>query len=197
MADKKADGDAPKKGGKLVIIIVALVVVLGAGGGAAWFFLRPADANATAVEKPKPSVFLPLETFTVNLQPDDGQPQFVQTALTLELEDQATADLVKERMPLVRDRILMVLSSKKSADLLPVAGKRKLATEIAATVEGAIQTKPKAKRAPPPEEAEAAEDGEDEEAKAARKARAAAAAAAAAAAKGASVKVLFTAFMIQ
>src|SRR5687768_3511236 len=121
MAAKKpeAEAEAPKKKGKLLIIVSALVVVLGAGGGAAWFFLRPTDANATAVEKPKPALFLPLETFTVNLLPQDSSPEFVQAGLTLKLEDQATLDLIKERMPLVRDRILMVFSGKRANDLLP------------------------------------------------------------------------------
>lgn len=206
MAAKKPEpeAEAPKKKGKLLIIVSALVVVLGAGGGGAWFFLRPKDANAHVEEKPRPALFLPLEQFTVNLIPSEGTPEFVQAGLTLKVEEQETIEQIKERMPLVRDRILMVFSGKRSAELLPVAGKRKLAEEIAAAVQTVItpekpapKKKAKAAEAEESDEAKAeeeataeeeAEDGEKKPKKAKAKAKAA---------KPPVVEVLFTAFMIQ
>jgi len=144
MAQKQAQTTAaeaappPKKRGKLLLIVSLVLVLAGGGGGAAWFFMKPADPNAAAVAKPKPALFMPLEVFTANLAADEGQPQFIQVGLTLKTTEQETIDLVKERMPEVRNRILMVLSGKRGADLLPIAGKEKLATELATAVQAAV-----------------------------------------------------------
>lgn len=120
---------------RLPIILIALVIVLAGGGAGAWFFMgqKAADHKQAAHEARKetpPPVFLPLESFTVNLQPGDGGEQFLQTNLTLQVADQAQADLLKAYMPNVRSRLLLLLSSKKPAEVLSVDGKNKLTQEI-------------------------------------------------------------------
>jgi flagellar FliL protein len=198
MAQKQAQTTAaeaaapPKKRSKLLLIVSLVVVLAGGGGGAAWFFLKPAGPDA-AVAKPKPALFMPLEMFTANLAATEGQPQFIQVGLTLKTSEQGTLDLVKERMPEVRNRILLVLSGKRGADLLPVAGKEKLATDLATAVQSIIAPLVAAKAAPAAkadeaEEKPAADDTDGGEAKpdAAKPAD-----------KGPALEVLFTAFMIQ
>ena len=135
-----AQAEPPKKKrGKLLLIVSVIFVLAGAGGGADWYFMRPADPNAAkAAEKPKPAIFLPLESFTVNLLPTESQPQFMQAGLTLQLDDSEAVDLIKARMPQIRDRLLMVLSSKRGPDLLSTAGKQKLAAEISEEVRKVI-----------------------------------------------------------
>lgn len=148
-APKTDEAAAPKKKGKLLIISIAAVVVLGAGGGGAWFFLKPSDPNAVHAAPPKPAVFMALEQFTVNLVPQDGQQQYLQAGLTLKLGEKVKEESVKEKMPEIRDRILMVLSAKKASDVLSVAGKQKLAKEIVAAVQSVIGiTDAKAAHAP-------------------------------------------------
>lgn len=182
-----ADAEQPKKRGKLLMIVSLLVVMLGGGGGAAWFFMQPADPAAQA--KPKPALFLPLEMFTANLQSDEGQPQFVQIGLTLKMTDADAIAIIKERMPEVRNRVLMVLSGKRGGDLLPVPGKEKLATDIATAIQGVIA--PLVAKAPtaPAEEEPKAEDTDGGEAKPDADAKQVA--------KGPAIEVLFTSFMIQ
>ena len=129
------EAEAPqKKGGKLVLILGIVTVLAGAGGGGAWYFMRGADPNAAAAPSAKPAVFLPLESFTVNLVGPEGAPQYLQAGLTLKLAAHVKQDVVKERMPEIRNRVLLVLSGKKAADLLPVAGKNRLALELADAV---------------------------------------------------------------
>lgn len=182
-----AEAEQPKKRGKLLMIVSLLVVLLGAGGGAAWFFMKPADASTQA--KPKPALFLPLEMFTANLQSDEGQPQFVQLGLTLKMNDQEAVNLVKDRTPEVRNRILLVISGKRGSELLPVAGKEKLATDIATAIQGVIAPLvAKAPEAKPEEEKPAAEETDGGEVKASK---------AKGVAKVPAIEVLFTAFMIQ
>ena len=213
MAAKKPEPEAevPKKKGKLLIIVSALVLVLGAGGGGAWFFLKPGDPNAAKAEAPaKPAVFMPLEMFTVNLAPQDGgQTQYLQAGLTLKLGEQVKEATIKDKMPEIRDRILMVLSSKKASDVLPAEGKRKLAQEIVAAVIAVVGVPPaKAPAAlvqaePAPGEAAAAEppakkkaaakaEGEAEEAEAAPPPKPVRKVAAAP-----QIEVLFTSFIVQ
>lgn len=126
---------------KLMLAIASAVLLLGAGGGgAAWYFVRAQDG--ATILKAKPPVFVGLDTFTVNLQPEHSA-QHLQTTLTLKVEDPGTVDLIKLRMPEVRNRILLLLSSKTASQIATVEGKKKLASELAAEInqpftEGAI-----------------------------------------------------------
>lgn len=133
MPDQAAPQDtSPKKRSKKPLVIVAAVVLLAAGGGGAWWMTRPAaDGHAAAEPAPRAnSVFVPLEQFTVNLA-DDGGERFAQLAMTLEVVDSHTEVALKARMPAIRNAILLVLSSSSSKDLLTVAGKQKLAEQVA------------------------------------------------------------------
>lgn len=147
-ADPKADAAAaPAAGGKnkLFMMIGALVLVLGLGGGAGWYFLHgsgdeaaePAKKERTSSKKKKkeehPPEFLPIEPFTVNLQPENGD-QYLQVAFTLEVEGAEQAELIKTNMAKVRSRVLLLLSGKKASEINTVEGKQQLAGEILAAV---------------------------------------------------------------
>jgi flagellar FliL protein len=136
-ADPKAAADAPAGSNKkkLVIIIAALLVFGGAGGGAAWFFLHDSKAgeHAKEVKKRGPPVFVPLEAFTVNLQ-SEGPDQFLQTTFTLQVQSSDQIELIKQNMPKVRNRLLLLLSSKAASEISMIEGKQKLAAEIIAQV---------------------------------------------------------------
>ena len=124
-----------KKSGrkKLTLIIASVVLLLGAGGGGAAWYLNRAEDGAEVQAKQKPPVFVNLETFTVNLQSEHGD-QHLQTNLTLKMEDAAAADLIKLHMPEVRNRVLLLLSSKAAAQIAVVDGKKKLASELLAEI---------------------------------------------------------------
>jgi flagellar protein FliL len=142
-ADTKADA-APAGGGgkkKLIIIIVAAVLALGAiGGGAAWFFLHgKADEETPAKGKHKqvkagPPVFVPIEPFTVNLQPENGTDQYLQLAFTLQVSGLEEVELIKSNMPKVRSRLLLLLSGKHASEINTPEGKKQLSAEIIAQV---------------------------------------------------------------
>ncbi len=144
-ADQKVEA-APSGGGskKLIIIILAAVLVLGAaGGGAAWFFLHgkadageeeaPAKSKGKHAKKVKagPPEYVPVEPFTVNLQPgDDGGDQYLQIAFTLEVGGLEEKENIKNNMAKVRSRMLLLLSSKRAMDINTPEGKVQLAKEI-------------------------------------------------------------------
>ena len=139
-APPDAAAKPPSKKMAMIGAIVA-VLVLG-GGGAGWFLMQGDKGGEEAEESAKPAkkkkkakvvappVFAPLEVFTVNLQPDGEEEHMLQVSITLEMAGQEQADLVKNNMPKVRSRVLLLLSAKKASELTTVEGKTKLAEEI-------------------------------------------------------------------
>jgi flagellar FliL protein len=134
-----SEADAPAKGkGKLFIVLAAVFVLLAAGGGAAWWMHQKPSAeakegeDATAskkIEVGKPPVFSTLENFTVNLA---GGDHFLQLGIVLQLKDESTAEHVKSYLPQIRNKILLLLSSKTAEDLETPKGKEALIGEILA-----------------------------------------------------------------
>lgn len=181
-AEAAPEASAAKSGSKKKWVLIALAGVLlvaGAAGGA-WFMLKsgPADAGdapaktAKKTEKPKdnePPVFLPLEAFVVNLRaqaPQTGD-QFLQTEMTLRLAGPEVVNMVKLHMPEVRNRVLRLLSTKTSQDLLTTEGKDSLAESIRTEITGVIDpasikpaTKPKIEKIKDDETGEAKEEEE-------------------------------------
>jgi len=145
---------APKAKSKLLIIIVLAVVLAAASAAGAWYFLSSSEGEDDEPRvSSKPAVFLPVDQFTVNLQPEEGQ-QYLQVAMTLKVVDQAAADTIKAQMPEVRSRVLLLLSSKKPSQLVTLEGKNRLIDEIAREVEAPLSTDKAAKPAKKKAEAE-------------------------------------------
>jgi flagellar protein FliL len=127
----------PRRKSKLIPILGILILL--AGGGGAWYYLGHKGGDHSA-EKPAadvPPIFLPIDQFTTNLNPEGGE-QFLQAAFTLRVTDLEVVEAVKLRLPDVRNRILLLLSSKKAAELATVEGKQKLSAEIAQVTNEAI-----------------------------------------------------------
>jgi flagellar FliL protein len=119
----------PPKKRRWLLIVTAAIVLLAGGGGAAWYTLsRPASAQPQATAE-KPPVFVNLELFTVNLQPQ-GSGQFAQVGLSVKMADAHATEGLKLHMPEIRNRILLLLSTKTAEDLYTVPGKEQLVREI-------------------------------------------------------------------
>lgn len=169
MADAKkteapAEGGAPKNSKKLLLIILTVVLVLVlAGGGAAFFLLKKkaaedAEAEAeegdeppakTAKAKTKkkktdpaaPPVFSKLEPFVVKLQ-SEGQEAYVQAVPELKLSDAHVAEQIKQFMPEIRHKVLLILAGKKAADLSNPQGMQVLANQIRVTINATLTGEP-------------------------------------------------------
>lgn len=143
MADKEAKTDeapaeeaaAKGKSGALkwVLIVVGLLAVLGGGGAGAFFYLsggkQEADAKPTAEAVDPGVIDMQMDPFLVNLS-DPGGGHYLKATLTVELENQRAADWINARLPRVRDRVLLLLSSKTSEDLLSAEGKFRLRDDV-------------------------------------------------------------------
>lgn len=125
----------PKKSKKkLIVILVAALLLLGGGGGAWWYFMGQNGNEAGAKkEKAMPPVFVTLEQFTINLQPEGGE-HYLQVSMTLQVTAKEDVDQIKLYMPQIRSRVLLLLSGKKASEIATIEGKKKLSEEIMAQV---------------------------------------------------------------
>jgi len=140
----------PKSKKKLFILIALVILVLsGIGAGVYYFLLRTAPAeevaataaagtNVAAKEAPgKPPIFLALESFTVNLKISPGEDQqFLQIGISFQLRSEKSGDPIKQRMPQVRNRVLLLLTNSRASDLSTTEGKEKLVEQIMTQVNG-------------------------------------------------------------
>jgi flagellar FliL protein len=141
-ATASASDEAPKKS-KMPLIIAAAVLAVGGAGGGVWFYMKQQQQYAAehVVEAPKkPPVFLPLDNFTVNLA---DRNHYLQAGLVFEVESTLIADSMKALMPVIRSRILMLLTAKTEEDLVAPGGKEKLAAEV---IEAARESLPEKER---------------------------------------------------
>ncbi len=156
----EAGEGAPAKSNKklLIIVVVAVVLFLGLGGATAYLLLKPTpehDDDEVPVEKAKPAkkkkverevpIYVALESFTVNLVPDNGD-QFLQLLISLEVEDAQVGDQLKMYTPKLRNDITLLLSSKKASQLITKEGKEALAREIKDQVNGILDPVGKVKK---------------------------------------------------
>lgn len=139
-AAPKADDAPPKAKSKMMLIIIIVVVLAAVGGGGAWFMMKGGDeAHETGgakkskkAAKSAPPEYVVLEQFVVNLQRETEADQYLQVQMTLQVAGAEQAELFKANMPMVRDRVLMLLSGKKASEINTVEGKKKLADEVVA-----------------------------------------------------------------
>ncbi|MEO8022685.1 flagellar basal body-associated protein FliL [Polaromonas sp.] len=118
----------------MLLILLALVVTSGAAGAAYYYLGGSQDATAkAAVKPPQDPIFVALEPFTVNLQPN-GRNRFLHVAVTLKVSDTKSQSQLVQYMPEVRSRVLTTLSNRASDSLVTVEEKNLLATEILAVL---------------------------------------------------------------
>ncbi|MEP7205436.1 MAG: flagellar basal body-associated FliL family protein [Casimicrobiaceae bacterium] len=121
-----------KKRSKLPIIAGIGLLLVGAGGGAAWHLMHPAAPPAGAAEAAAPlgkPLFVNLEPFTVNLA-EEGGDHYLQIGIVYQVLDDKVSDAIKLHLPILRNRLLLLLSAKRPADLASAEGKKKLVDEL-------------------------------------------------------------------
>lgn len=129
---------AAKKSGKKWILILLILLLAAGGGGAAWYFLGQKNsahgAEKKSIDPGKPPVFMVIDPFTVNLQPDGLGDQYLQVAFSVQVGGEKDVEAIKLYLPQVRSRLLLLLSGKKASEISTVEGKKKLADDIMAQI---------------------------------------------------------------
>lgn len=125
----------PTSSKKIILIVLAVLLIAGLAAGGAWYYMHQKAGHKDKVEAKheepaQQPVFLTLETFTVNLQPDPDE-KFLQLDLSIQLKNAEAAEVLKVQMPAVRNRLLMLLTSKKASQISIIEGKTELSDQIA------------------------------------------------------------------
>jgi flagellar FliL protein len=138
-------GNPPAAGGSkvVVILLVALIAAIAAAGGAYWFAAKQvAEAKATEATpvKPKgPPIYVEFDPpFVVNFEAR-GAMRFLQVSVKAMTRDPATAELIKQHDPVIRNDLLMLLSGQSQERLISREGKEELRTEALGIVAGIIE----------------------------------------------------------
>lgn len=166
-AETSAPPPASSKRGIKMLLIILLIVVLiftiMVGVFLGWLIVKkkgaepaaPASVSIPAPPAPvvsaislsKPPVFIQLDPFTVNLRGTDvGESNYLQTDISLRVNDQKTADALKGWMPEIRNRINMILISKSLHDVQGEQSHQKIQNEILTGLNSMFGIPP-----PPPE----------------------------------------------
>jgi len=134
----------PKKGkSKLLIIIIVLLAVLGGGGFFAYskFLSHPSgegekgkDAAESEV-KEEETKLISFDPFLVNLT---EQGRFLKMTLQFEIINPEYEKLVQDRMPIIRDAVITLLSSKSSDSIATPEGKFQIKDELLMRANAAI-----------------------------------------------------------
>ena len=129
-----------KKRGILKWGILALIIgALGAGGYVGWqhFFAQSGGSPHTRA-KPTKRIVYELDTFLVNLS-DPGGRRYLKVNVKLELSNQQVIKEFNARKYELRDKILMLLSSKRFDDIATLAGKIALKQEIVSRLNAGLK----------------------------------------------------------
>jgi len=130
---------------KVLILLIGVLVIFMVGMGGGLFLMwnklsaMNVQANNGNGDQPDQEALLEnplgpivsLETFIVNLA-DKGGKRYLRLTMDLELGNPEMESEIQKRMPQVRDSILMILPSKRFADISSVEGKIALRDEILA-----------------------------------------------------------------
>ena len=148
MADEEKESTVavePKKGSNNLMLIVILAVVVALGGGfALWKFVlaggdtqsgggngakagEEVDADA-AVDTSFDWIMLPLDPFIVNLFDGEGV-RYLKVKIEIQIKENLR-DEIKRMIPQVRNSLIILLSSKKYAEIGSIEGKVRLRQEI-------------------------------------------------------------------
>jgi len=151
--EKPQEPEKPKSKKMLFIIIGVVVLIAGAVGG---YMYMQSTAEAKKIQEAEakrpenilkkqlmerkenaPPIYIPLEEMIVNL-PGRGGEHYLQAKIVLRTNDSATEGKIKSFMPVIRDKIITVLSSRQMQELATVEGKVMMAREIALVINSII-----------------------------------------------------------
>ncbi len=82
-------------------------------------------------------ILYPLDTFTVNLKSDAGR-RYLKVTMSLELEGEELSLELDAKSPVLRDRIIRILTSKTLEEISSKKGKQKVSTQVMDTLNAMI-----------------------------------------------------------
>ena len=82
-------------------------------------------------------ILYPLDTFTVNLKSDSGR-RYLKVTMSLELEGEELSLELDAKAPVIRDRVIRILTSKTLEEISSKQGKQKVSSQVMDTLNSMI-----------------------------------------------------------
>lgn len=161
MAEEEKNDKAEKKSSNLllIIIIVVLALIVVVGAVITIVLMSSDDSSSQQVQNAPPAakerissrpasalndgednrrlseigILYPLDTFTVNLKSDAGR-RYLKVTMSLELNGKHIAAELDNRVPVVRDKVIRILTSKTLEEISSPKGKQKVSLQIIDTL---------------------------------------------------------------
>ena len=141
---------APPKSrkGLIIIVLVALLVVGGGTAGTLYALgMLPSGGEVTEAAAGEPAaparaeaVYVPLDpAFTVNFRGGAGA-RYLQVAVEAMTREPDVEAHIKRHMPVIRNDLTLLFSSKSARDLSTVEGKEALRAETLASIQKVLET---------------------------------------------------------
>ncbi len=146
---KRQNGGQKKK--LIIVIIVAVFLLLAVTAGTTFFLLQQnssKEETATHTDRvPVPAVkdaatigpMIDIEEFVVNIISADT-PHYVKASLSLELNAVEARPETEQRMPQIRDAVLLLIGNKTFEELQDLQGKKQLKAELKSRINSFLQT---------------------------------------------------------
>jgi len=130
-----------KKRTVVIIILALIIIVVGALAGYTFYqlhtmrsALQSGAEQSEALKKadpPPPPIYILLDSFTVSLQPGEKEgDRVLYIGLTLRLKDEPAAATLRQFLPEVRSRLLLLFSQQTAEALATDGGKVALRDNI-------------------------------------------------------------------
>lgn len=143
-AAEATPGAGKKK--KLILLATVVAVLLLLGGGGTWFLLSGSEtepvapvAAAEMVDLPAPAIYLPLDPAFLTNYNVGGRPRYLQVSMSVMARDQAMIDALQLHMPMVRNRVVMLLSAADFAQLQSDEGRLQLQSDVLGAIQDVLQ----------------------------------------------------------
>ena len=166
MAEEETTEEAPKekKSNMLMIIIIVVLILIILIGAVVGVLLMDGDEEEATASQPQAKeksvaksksrssssssmessrqlseigILYPLDTFTVNLKSDAGR-RYLKCTMSLELEGEELSLELDAKSPVLRDRIIRILTSKTLEEISSKKGKQKVSVQIMDTLNSMI-----------------------------------------------------------
>jgi flagellar FliL protein len=146
----------------MIVIISVLVLIIIIGAVLAIVLMSGDDANVAQQQAPQSQtqmsqsrtqrtspvlensrrlseigILYPLDTFTVNLKSDSGR-RYLKATLSLELSGEEVSLEMDAKAPVIRDRVIRILTSKTLEEISSKKGKKKVSDQIMNTLNSII-----------------------------------------------------------
>jgi len=118
---------------KILFIVIPIILVLVLAGAGVFVYTQViAKENGGETKGEKVGPILETEEFTVNVS--NTTNRYIKAKFALEVSDKKVLEELEEKKPLLKDRIIMVLSSQSLQELSTVEGKEACKKAIMNTV---------------------------------------------------------------